>query len=98
MEASRSDPNWLEGGEKESSRQFLVCCSLKAAGLNSREGGDLSELSEVELEGSSDGLHDLGLGSRSDSGDGKSDVNRRSDSLEEELGLQEDCRVEKEEE
>lgn len=62
-------------------------------GTELSESGNLSVLGEVELEGSGNGLHDLGLGSRSDSGDGKTDVNSRSDSLEEKLSLQEDLSV-----
>jgi len=46
-------------------------------------------LSEVELEGTSDGLVDLGLGGRSDTGDGKTDVDGWSDTLEEEFGFEE---------
>lgn len=65
----------------------------KRARTNLREGGDLTELSEVELEGTSDGLHDLGLGGRSDTRDGKSDVDSRANTLEEELGLEEDLSV-----
>jgi hypothetical protein len=89
------------------------------------EGRHVTVLGKVELEGSSDGLHDLrkrekrkekkekkewrvvsgvlctrgrtgtnlGLGSRSDTGDGESDVDGRSDSLEEELGLEEDLSI-----
>jgi hypothetical protein len=54
---------------------------------------NLTVLGEVELEGTSDGLHDLGLGSGTDTGHGKTDVDGRSDTLEEELGLQEDLTV-----
>jgi hypothetical protein len=78
------------------------------------EGGDITVLSEVKLEGTGNGLHDLcnrkkqgqyqeegeesgrtnlGLGGRSDTGDGKTDVNRGTDTLEEELSLQEDLTV-----
>lgn len=67
--------------------------SKRRARTDLREGGDLTELSEVELEGTSDGLHDLGLGGRSDTRDGKSDVNSRANTLEEELGLEEDLSV-----
>jgi hypothetical protein len=48
---------------------------------------------KTNLEGTGNGLHDLGLGSGSDSGDGKTDVDSRSDTLEEELSLQEDLSV-----
>lgn len=56
---------------------------------------DIGRGNEVyaNLEGTGNGLHDLGLGGGSDSGDGKTDVDGRSDTLEEELGLQEDLSV-----
>jgi len=57
------------------------------------EGGDLSVLSEIELHGTGDLLHGLELGSGTDSGDGETDVDSWSDTLVEELSLQEDLTV-----
>lgn len=57
------------------------------------ERGNITVLGEVELERTSDRLHDLGLGGRSDTRDGKTDVDGRSDTLEEELSLQEDLSI-----
>jgi len=57
------------------------------------EGGDLTVLSEVQLHGTSNLLHGLGLGVGSDTGDGKTDVNGGADTLEEQLSLQEDLTV-----
>ena len=57
------------------------------------ESGDLTVLGEVELERTGDRLHELGLGGGTDSGDGKTDVDSGSDTLEEELSLQEDLSV-----
>jgi hypothetical protein len=57
------------------------------------EGGDLTVLSKIELHGTGDLLHGLELGSGTDSGDGKTDVDSWSDTLVKELGLQEDLTV-----
>jgi len=57
------------------------------------EGGDLTVLSELELEGTSELLHGLDLGGRADTGDGKTDVNGGADTLMEKLGLEEDLAV-----
>ena len=57
------------------------------------EGSDLSVLSEIELHGTGDLLHGLDLGSGTDSGYGKTDVNGWSDTLVEELSLQEDLSI-----
>jgi len=57
------------------------------------EGGDLSVLGEVKLQGTGNRLHEFGLGGGTDSRDGKTDVDCWSDTLEEELGLQEDLSV-----
>jgi len=73
-------------GEQESGGGIKIGTELS-------EGSDLSVLSEVELEGTGNGLHDLGLGSGTDSGDGETDVDSWSDTLEEELGLQEDLTI-----
>ena len=57
------------------------------------EGGDLTILGELELEGTGELLHGLDLGGGSDTGHGKTDVDGRSDTLMEELGLEEDLAV-----
>ena len=57
------------------------------------EGGNLSVLSELELHGTGNLLHGLNLGSRSDSGHGKTDINGWSDTFVEELSLQEDLSI-----
>ena len=62
-------------------------------GTELSEGGDLSVLSELELEGTGKHLHGLDLSGRSDSGDGKTDVNGWADTLVEELSLEEDLSV-----
>jgi len=62
-------------------------------GTELSEGSDFTVLSEVELEGTSELLHDLGLGGGTDTRDGKTDVNGGTDTTEEELGLQEDLTV-----
>lgn len=57
------------------------------------EGGDLTVLGQEELQGTSDLLHGLELGSGTDTRHGQTDVDGRSDTLEEQLGLQEDLAV-----
>lgn len=57
------------------------------------ESSDLSVLSQIELHGTGHLLHSLNLGSGSDTGDGKTDVNGRSDTLVEKIGLQEDLSI-----
>ena len=62
-------------------------------GAELSEGGDLSVLSELELEGAGDLLHGLDLGGGADAGDREADVDRGADTLVEELRLQEDLPV-----
>jgi len=57
------------------------------------ESSNITVLSEVELEGTRNSLHDLGLSGGSYTGDGKSDVDSRSNTLEEEFGFQEDLSI-----
>merc|ERR1739847_212795 len=57
------------------------------------ESCDLSVLSQLELHGTGHLLHRLGLGSRSHTGHGQTDVDGRSDTFVEQLGLQEDLTV-----
>jgi len=62
-------------------------------GTELSEGGNLSVLSELELEGTGKHLHGLDLSGGSDSGDGETDVNGWADTLVEELSLEEDLSV-----
>ena len=57
------------------------------------EGSDFSVLSKVQLERTGDRLHEFGLGGRTDSRHRETDVDSWSDTLEEELGLQEDLTI-----
>jgi len=57
------------------------------------EGGDFSELGEIELHGTRNLLHGLHLGGGTDSRDGKTDVDGGSNTLEEKLVLQEDLSI-----
>jgi hypothetical protein len=57
------------------------------------EGGDFSVLGELEFKSTGDLFHGLDLGSRSDSADGETDVDGRSDTLIEELSFQENLSV-----
>lgn len=57
------------------------------------EGGDFTVLREVELEGTGELLHDLGLRGRADTGHGETDVDGGTDTTEEELSLQEDLPI-----
>lgn len=62
-------------------------------GTELSEGSNLTVLSQEQLQGTSDLLHGLDLGSRADTRDGKTDVNGRTDTLVEKFGLQEDLAV-----
>lgn len=57
------------------------------------ESSDLTVLGQEELEGTSDLLHGLELGGGTDTRDGKTDVNGGTDTLVEELRLQEDLTI-----
>ena len=81
-----------ELGELLSSVELLLGGGIKI-GTELSEGSDLTVLGKLELEGSSDLLHGLDLGGGSDTGDGESDVNGGADTLEEELGFEEDLTV-----
>jgi hypothetical protein len=59
---------------------------LVQVGTERSESGDFSVLGQVQLQGTGDGLHDLGLGGGTDSGDGKTDVDSGSNTL---------CKIEK---
>lgn len=57
------------------------------------EGSDFSVLGQFELKSTSDGLHGFNLGGGTDSRDGKTDVNGRSDTLVEKFSFQEDLTI-----
>jgi hypothetical protein len=57
------------------------------------ESSDFTVLSKEKLEGTSNLLHGLGLGSGTDTRDGKTDVNSGTNTLEEKFGFQEDLTV-----
>jgi hypothetical protein len=57
------------------------------------ESSNLTVLGQEELQGTSDLLHGLDLGSGTDTGDRETDVNGGTDTLVEELSLQEDLSV-----
>jgi len=75
-----------------SSVELLLSSSIKIR-TELSEGSDLSVLGKLELERTGDLLHGLDLGSRSDTGDGETDINSGSYTLEEELSLEEDLTV-----
>ena len=62
-------------------------------GTELSEGGDLTILGELELEGTGELFHGLNLGGGTDTGDGETDVNGWADTLMEKLGLEEDLAV-----
>jgi hypothetical protein len=57
------------------------------------EGGNVSVLSELELERTGDLLHGLDLGGGADTGHRETDVDGGTDTLVEELSLQEDLAI-----
>lgn len=57
------------------------------------ESSEFSVLGEGVLQGTSESLHGLDLSGRTDSGDGKTDVNGRSDTLVEKFGFQENLTI-----
>jgi hypothetical protein len=81
-----------ELGELLSSVKLLLSSGIKI-GTELSEGGDLTVLGKLELERTGNLLHGLNLGGGSDTGDGETDVNGGSDTLEEELGFEEDLTV-----
>jgi hypothetical protein len=70
----------------------LFCCGIQI-GTELSESGDLTVLGQEKLQGTSNLLHGLKLGSGTNTGDRKTDVNGRSDTLVEEFGLQEDLSI-----
>jgi len=81
-----------ELGELLSSVELLLSSGIKI-GTELSEGSDLTVLGELELQRTGNLFHGLNLSGGSDTGDGKSDVNSGTDTLEEELGLKEDLTV-----
>jgi hypothetical protein len=70
----------------------LFCCGIQI-GTELGESSDLTVLGQEKLQGTSNLLHGLELGSGTDTRDRKTDVNGRSDTLVEEFGLQEDLSI-----
>lgn len=81
-----------ELGETLTTVQDLLGSGIQI-GTKLGECGDLTVLGQVELQGTGDLLHGLELGSGTDTGDRKTDVDSRTDTLVEKLGLQEDLAV-----
>jgi hypothetical protein len=81
-----------ELGELLSSVELLLSSGIKI-GTELSEGSDLTVLGELELQRTGNLFHGLNLSGGSDTGDGKTDVNSGTDTLEEELGLKEDLTV-----
>merc|ERR1740123_633296 len=78
--------------QPHASAQQLLGGSVKI-GTELSESSDFSVLGQLELHGTSDLLHGLGLSSRTDTGHGQTDVDGGSDTLVEQLCLQEDLSV-----
>lgn len=72
--------------------QGLLGGSIKI-GTELGESGDLTVLGQEKLQGTSDLLHGLELSGGTDTRDGQTDVDGRSDTLVEQLGLQEDLAI-----
>lgn len=72
--------------------QGLLGSSIKI-GTELGESSNLTVLGQEKLQGTSDLLHGLELGGGTDTRDGKTDVDGRSDTLVEQLRLQEDLAV-----
>jgi len=81
-----------ELGKTLTTRQGLLGGGIEI-GTELGEGGDLTVLGQEELERTSDLLHGLELSGGTDTRDGKTDVNGGTDTLVEELSLQEDLTV-----
>ena len=81
-----------EFGELLTSVEELLGGSVEI-GTELGEGSDFSVLGQLELHGTGDLLHGLDLGSGTDTGHRETDVNGWSDTLVEQLSLQEDLAV-----
>lgn len=81
-----------EESKSLTSGKSLLGGSIKI-GTELGKGSNFSVLGQEELEGTGNLLHGLDLGSGTDSRDGKTDVNGGSDTLVEELGLEENLTI-----
>jgi hypothetical protein len=81
-----------ELSELLTSVEELLGCGIKI-GTELSEGGDLTILGKLELQGTGELLHGLNLGGGSDTGHGKTDIDSGTDTLMEQLSLQEDLTV-----
>jgi hypothetical protein len=81
-----------ELGKTLTTAEGLLGSSVQV-GTELGESGNLTVLGQEELQGTSDLLHGLDLGSGTDTGDRETDVNGGADTLVEELTLQEDLSV-----
>merc|ERR1712226_1484382 len=79
-------------GESLTSREELLGRGVHV-GTELGEGGDFTILRQVELHRSRNLLHRLHLGGGTDTGDGKTDVDSRADTLQEKFVFQEDLSV-----
>ena len=79
-------------GQPDTPVQQLLGGSVKV-GTKLGESSNLTVLGELELHGTGNLLHRLGLGSRADTRHRETDVDGRSDTLVEQLGLQKDLSV-----
>ena len=79
-------------GQPDTPVQQLLGGGVKI-GTELGEGSDLTVLGELKLHGTGDLLHGLGLGSRADTGHRETNVDGGSDTLVEQLSLQEDLAV-----
>lgn len=88
---------WINKCTREITYTLTTVQGLLGSGIKIRtelgESSDLTVLGQEKLERTSDLLHSLELGSGTDTRDGKTDVDGRSDTLVEQLGLQEDLAV-----
>ena len=87
----------LETFDYESTYTFTTGKSLLGSSIQIRtelcESSDLTVLSQEKLQGTGDLLHGLELSSGTDTGDGKTDVDGRSDTLVEKFGFQENLTI-----
>jgi hypothetical protein len=81
-----------ELGQTLTTREGLLGGGIKI-GTELSESSDFTVLSQEQLQGTSDLLHGLDLGSGTDTRHGKTDVNGGTDTLVEEFGLQENLAV-----
>merc|ERR1712142_683347 len=93
-----SDRHWLvlillqKFGKTLTTRKKLLSGGIHI-GTELSEGSDFTILGQIQFHGTGNLLHGLHLGGRSDTGDGKTDVNGGTDTLEEKFVFQEDLSV-----